>query len=172
MQASGLEREPINSEALTNVRFGAHSGLKSDIAQGPKSARFGLSSGLRGYRLRPWRQPRVRSTFLSLLPTDPTRPLSKDTLEAKWQRIRVAAGLEDVHLHDLRHTVGTYAAQSGANAFLVRDLLRHRTLAITGGYVHRADDPLRILSDVVSERIAAGLAGRKAGDVVPLKRNG
>jgi hypothetical protein len=31
-------REPINSGALANVRFGAHSGFKSDIAQGPKSA--------------------------------------------------------------------------------------------------------------------------------------
>ena len=37
-----------------------------------------------------------------------------------------AAQLEDVRLHDLRHTVGTYAGQSGANAFLVRDLLRHK----------------------------------------------
>src|ERR1700687_2297304 len=36
-----LGREPINS-ALANVRFGAHSGLKSDIAQGPKSASNGL----------------------------------------------------------------------------------------------------------------------------------
>ncbi len=48
----------------------------------------------------------------------------------------------------------------GPNAFLVRDLLGHKTLAVTGGYVHRADDPLRTLSDLVGERIAAGLAGR------------
>jgi hypothetical protein len=33
-----LGREPINSEALPNVRFGAHSGLKSDIAPSPRSA--------------------------------------------------------------------------------------------------------------------------------------
>jgi hypothetical protein len=32
-----LGREPINPEAWANVRFGAHSGLKSEIAQGPKS---------------------------------------------------------------------------------------------------------------------------------------
>ena len=30
--------QPINQEAWANIRFGAHSGLKSDIAQGPKSA--------------------------------------------------------------------------------------------------------------------------------------
>jgi hypothetical protein len=31
-------REPLNSEGLADFRFGEHSGLKSDIAQGPKGA--------------------------------------------------------------------------------------------------------------------------------------
>jgi integrase len=61
-------------------------------------------------------------------------------LEKVWGRIRTAAQLSDVRLHDLRHTVGTYAGQSGANAFLVRDLLRHKNLAMTGRYVNRSDD--------------------------------
>ena len=34
-----LGREPINSERSANVRFGAQSGLKPDIARGPKSAK-------------------------------------------------------------------------------------------------------------------------------------
>jgi hypothetical protein len=36
--------------------------------------------------------------------------------------------------------------------------------------VNRADHPVRTLSDQVGERIAAGLAGLKAGEVVALKR--
>jgi integrase len=102
--------------------------------------------------------------------SDARRPLSKAGIEAAWQRIKTAAKLDDVRLHDLRHTVGTYAGQSGANAFLVRDLLRHKNLAMTGRYVSRANDPVRTLSDQVGERIAAGLAGRKAAEVVPMKR--
>jgi len=98
------------------------------------------------------------------------RPLSKTAIENAWQRIRTAAKLADVRLHDLRHTVGSHAGQSGANAFLVRDLLRHKDLSMTGRYVNRADDPVRTLSEVVGERIAAGLAGRKGGKVVTLKR--
>jgi integrase len=93
---------------------------------------------------------------------DLNRPLSQNALEPMWRRIRKAAGFEDVRLHDLRHTVGTYAGQSGANAFLVRDLLRHKNVSMTGRYVNRLDDPVRMLSDQVGERIAAGLAGRKA----------
>ena len=58
-------------------------------------------------------------------------------------------GLADARLHDLRHSVGTYAAQAGANAFPVRDKLGHKTLAMTGRYVGRDADPLRVLSDTV-----------------------
>jgi integrase len=94
---------------------------------------------------------------------DPARPLSKTALEGAWQRIRIAADISDVRLHDLRHTVGTYAGQSGANAFLVRDLLRHKNLSMTGRYVNRAPDPVRTLSDQVGRQIAAGLAGHSAG---------
>lgn len=97
------------------------------------------------------------------------QPISKAGIEAAWQRIRTAAQLEDVRMHDLRHTVGTYAGQSGANAFLVRDLLRHKNLAMTGRYVNRADSPVRTLSDQVGERIAAALAGAPSAEVVPLK---
>jgi hypothetical protein len=61
------------------------------------------------------------------------------------------------------------SGQSGANAFLVRDLLRHENLAMTGRYVNRSNDPVRTLSDQVGERISAAMAGRPAAEVAPLK---
>jgi integrase len=100
--------------------------------------------------------------------SNPKQPISKAGIEAAWQKLRKAAQIDDVRMHDLRHTVGTYAGQSGANAFLVRDLLRHKHLAMTGRYVNRADSPVRTLSDQVGERIAAAMAGRKPADVFPL----
>jgi hypothetical protein len=39
----------------------------------------------------------------------------------------------------------------------VRDLLGHKTLAMTGRYVERAVDPLRYLADQVAERVAAAM---------------
>ena len=115
--------------------------------------------------------------------SDPSRPFSKDTLEGAWQRIRSTAGLGEieklgslttpaVRLHDLRHTVGTYAGQAGANAFLIRDLLRHKSIAVTGRYVNRAEDPLRNLTERVSARIAASLAGEDFAKVVKFPRYG
>ena len=72
------------------------------------------------------------------------------------------AGFDDVRFHDLRHTVATYAGQTGANAFLVRDALGHKTLAMAGRYVNRDADPLRRLADQVADRISAALAGGSA----------
>lgn len=96
------------------------------------------------------------------------QPISKAGIEAAWTKLRAAARLDDVRLHDLRHTVGTYAAQTGANAFHIRDLLRHENLAMTGRYVSRADEPVRTLSDLVGERISAAMAGKPLAAVVGL----
>jgi integrase len=88
---------------------------------------------------------------------DPQRPLPVSTAEKAWAKLRERAGIPDARLHDLRHTAGTFAALSGANAFAVRDLLGHRTLAMTGRYVERAADMVRATADAMSGRVAAAL---------------
>lgn len=88
------------------------------------------------------------------------REISIHTLERGWRRIRGIAQLADCRIHDLRHTVGTFAGQSGANAFLVRDKLGHKTLALTDRYVEKDSGPLRNLSDKIEIRIAAAMATR------------
>ena len=97
------------------------------------------------------------------------KPLTASSLEKAWQRIRKRARITNARLHDLRHTVGTYAGSAGLNAFLVRDLLGHKTLAMTGRYVERNADPLRAAAEAVSSQIAAAMAGTSA-DVVPLTK--
>ena len=92
---------------------------------------------------------------------DPSKPLPVSTAEKAWQRLRERAGIPDGRLHDLRHTAGTFAALAGANAFAVRDLLGHRTLAMTGRYVERAADMVRATADAVSARVAAALNAGK-----------
>lgn len=96
----------------------------------------------------PWVLPRS---------SDPKRHISKEVLESVWQRIRARAHISDVRLHDLRHTVGTFASQAGANAFVVRDVLRHKTLQMTGRYANFDADPVRQISDQVGQRIIKGL---------------
>jgi integrase len=97
-------------------------------------------------------------------------PVTKHMVEKAWRRVRDQAEAPDLRIHDLRHGVGTYAGAAGLNAFIVRDLLGHRTMAMTGRYVSRHIDPLRLAADTVSGQIAAALEGKPA-EVLPLRRS-
>ncbi len=103
---------------------------------------------------------------------DAARHITKEVVENAWQRIRIRADLNDVRIHDLRHTAGTYATQAGVNAFIVRDLLRHRNVATTNRYSNFDAEPVRHVSDAIGDRIAAALAGGKSAEIVPLRRGG
>ena len=101
---------------------------------------------------------------------DPCEPLSRNTLRHFWNGLRVRAKVPDGRLHDFRHTAGTYAAQAGFNAFLVRDLLGHKTLAMTGRYVERAADPVRAVADAFAGRVAVAMNGNEGADIVELPK--
>jgi integrase len=92
----------------------------------------------------------------------PDQPLTASRAENAWRRLRKRAGITG-RLHDLRHTVGTLAALSGANAFAVRDLLGHKTLAMTNRYVERARDLVQATADSVSNRVGAAMTSRERG---------
>ncbi len=48
-----------------------------------------------------------------------------------WARILKAAGIKDLHLHDLRRTLGSYMAMSGASLSVIGNTLNHKELSTT-----------------------------------------
>jgi integrase len=92
---------------------------------------------------------------------------------AFWRRLTTAIGLANARPHDCRHTVATLGAMAGGTAFTLRDLLGHKTVAVTAGYVARTVDPLRGLAENVGSRIGAALAtpveDAAAAELVDLK---
>lgn len=87
-----------------------------------------------------------------------------------WERIRTAAGLNDVRLHDLRHSFASIAVSGGASLPIIGALLGHAHSATTQRYAHLSDDPLRAASDAVGSHIAASLFGARAQTIVPFSR--
>lgn len=104
-----------------------------------------------------------------VIEAEPGKPLTYSALARTWQRIRKKAGLDNIRLHDLRHGYGTAAGGLGLNAFMVRDLLGHKTLAMSGRYVERDTDPLRAAADSVAGKIAGAMEGKEA-EVVELSK--
>ena len=92
-------------------------------------------------------------------------------LEKPWRRIRAAAHLDDVRLHDLRHSFASVAASGGQSLVVIGKLLGHSQPATTARYAHLADDPVKAASDAVGRHIAAAMGGRTSGEVVDLARS-
>jgi len=65
--------------------------------------------------------------------------------EAKtaWARILKRAALADVHIHDLRRTMGSFMARQGASLLIVGKALGHRSQASTAIYARLQVDPVR-----------------------------
>jgi integrase len=76
-----------------------------------------------------------------------------------WMAARHAANLDDVRLHDLRHTVASFAVGSGHSLYLTGKRLGHVRAATTQRYAPLADDARKAMADNVSGAIAAALAG-------------
>ena len=87
------------------------------------------------------------------------RRLPLVNLAKPWKRIRERARLEDVRLHDLRHTHGSSAARAGLSLHLVGALLGHRQPATTARYAHLADDPVQEASERVGVHLSSAMRG-------------
>ncbi|MEM7378967.1 MAG: site-specific integrase [Pseudomonadota bacterium] len=54
-----------------------------------------------------------------------------------------AAGIEDFHIHDCRHTCAAWLVTAGVPLIEVRDLLGHSTIEMTERYAHLSPDNVR-----------------------------
>jgi integrase len=87
-------------------------------------------------------------------------------IDKVWWRVRKAAGLADVRLHDLRHSFASVGAAGGLSLPIIGTSLGHKHAATTARYAHLSADPLRAANDAVGARIAAAMS-RKPGATAP-----
>ncbi len=88
-------------------------------------------------------------TSAYVLPSERLEDRAIEGVQKAWQRTRREAGLENVRLHDLRHSFASFAAASGASLVLIGKALGHSQTSTTARYAHLTDDPVRELADVV-----------------------
>jgi integrase len=79
-----------------------------------------------------------------------------------WERVRAAAGLPDVRLHDLRHTFASFGAAGGLSLPLIAAILGHRDVKTTQQYAHLADSPVKAAADRTAAAIEGAMSGRSA----------
>lgn len=81
------------------------------------------------------------------------------SLHFPWTRIKQRAGLDNVRLHDLRHSFASFLVNQGVSLYVVQGLLGHTQPRTTQRYAHLAQGTLNDAAEVVAKVIAG------AGDI-------
>ena len=75
-----------------------------------------------------------------------------------WRRrIRRKASLDDVRIHDLRHSFASVAASKGLSLPMIGALLGHSQPQTTARYAHLAADPLKEATNMIGEQISEAM---------------
>lgn len=89
-------------------------------------------------------------------------------LKKEWAKFRIAAGVPDLHIHDLRHSTGTFLDLAGATQPQIGAALGHASLQSTKRYTHSNDENLRTMRELgwakrEEMKLAAAKRLKKAG---------
>ena len=98
------------------------------------------------------RQPRLGTHVFPSM-GDSSRPRSVEL--SLWRKIKKQARIEDVRLHDLRHTFASHAVMRGVPLPVISRLLGHSETRMTLRYAHVSDRETEAASERIGSAIAA-----------------
>ena len=78
-------------------------------------------------------------------------------LDHVWQTVRTHAELEDVRLHDLRHSFASRALALGETLPVIGKLLGHNDIETTARYAHLARDSIHEAAERIAGSVAADI---------------
>ncbi|NOX40144.1 MAG: tyrosine-type recombinase/integrase [Alphaproteobacteria bacterium] len=81
-----------------------------------------------------------------------------------WMRILKEAEIENLRIHDLRRTLGSYQAATGANGYIIGKSLGHRSQQSTAIYARLNLDPVRDSVNKATDVMFGYLTSAKARD--------
>jgi integrase len=88
-----------------------------------------------------------------------------------WQRILERSGIEDLRIHDLRRTLGSWQAKTGASLAIIGKSLNHKNQSTTAIYARLDLDPVRDSVNKATSAMLTAAGLKKSADAVPLKRS-
>ena len=103
-------------------------------------------------------------------PQDKIVRVSYESVKAAWHRACERAGVENLRLHDLRHTAATRLALASGNGFLVKALTGHKDEKMMNRYVNvKADDVVRFMEAQAAKQQVPHELEDHVGNLVQVK---
>ena len=87
-----------------------------------------------------------------------------------WKRVLDRAGLSNLRIHDLRRTLGSWQAKSGASLAIIGKSLNHKNQNTTAIYARLDLDPVRDSVNTATNAMMAAAGLKTGADVVKLTR--
>jgi len=164
--SAGLQADIIRLLLLTGCRKMEIVGLKrravadhrlrlEESKTGPKT--IYLSPEARAIIERRLSAPGPYSAYVFPSPRNPQRSLSENL--TLWYRIRREIGIEDMRLHDLRHSYASQCVMSGVPLPVVSRLLGHSQCSMTLRYAHVSDKDIANAAERIGTRMQVLLQG-------------
>ena len=88
-----------------------------------------------------------------------------------WKRILERAGIDNLRIHDLRQTLGSWQAKTGASLAIIGKSLNHKNQNTTAIYARLDLDPVRDSVNKATSAMLTAAGLRQSADAMPLKRS-
>lgn len=79
-----------------------------------------------------------------------------------WSSLRTTCQLDEVRLHDLRHSFASVGVMGGTPLMIVGALLGHADHSTTQRYAHIADDPIALAAEQIGQQLRDAMTGNVA----------
>lgn len=89
-----------------------------------------------------------------LFPSRDGDPLKR--ISTAWDAAVARARIEDFRFHDLRHSYASYFVMAGGNLNHLRQILGHKSMAMTLRYAHLSPEHLHAGADEMARKMASG----------------
>ena len=76
-------------------------------------------------------------------------------IDGAWEVIRTRAGLQDVRIHDIRHSFASHAVMNGVPVPVLSRLLGHSSVRMTLRYAHLGDREIELAAERIGQSIGA-----------------
>ena len=88
-----------------------------------------------------------------------------------WQRVLERAGIADLRIHDLRRTLGSWQAKTGASMAIIGKSLNHKNQNTTAIYARLDLDPVRESVNTATSAMMAAARVKHSGAVLNFSRS-